>query len=86
MKNIKLDITVPEEILLTLREENFQLAIDMKKFAAIKLFQDKKLSIGQSALLADMTEEDFIKYLGSNGISIFSFKNAGDLSEDLKNA
>ena len=86
MKNVKLDITVPEEILLTLREQDYELALDMKRFTAVKLFADKKLSIGQCSVLAEMTKEDFIKYLGKNNVSIFELNNDSQLIEDLNNA
>lgn len=68
LKNVNLNISVPSEILLTLRESDKQLALDMKRYTAIKLYQDKRLSIGQCAELAEMTEEDFIRLLGDNKI------------------
>ena len=33
-----------------------------------------------------MTKEDFIKYLGQNDISIFSFKDEEEFLEELANA
>jgi hypothetical protein len=33
-----------------------------------------------------MPEEDFIRFLGENGISIFQYKNKEELLEELKNA
>lgn len=86
MKNVNINITIPEEILLTLREDGKQLALNMKKYTAIKLYQDRKLSVGHCAQLAEMTEEDFIKFMGENGVSIFGFSSADDLKEDLANA
>ena len=86
MKNVNIKITVPGEILLTLRENDKQLALNMKKYPAVKLYQDKRLSVGQCAELAEMTEEDFIKLLGENKVSIFDFKNAAELKEDFANA
>lgn len=86
MKNVKLNITIPSEILLTLRENDKQLALNMKRYTAMKLYQDKRLSIGQCAELAEMSEEDFIKFLGDNKISIFDFKGTTDLKEDIANA
>lgn len=86
MKNVNINITIPSEILLTLREDDKQLALNMKRYTAIKLYQDRKLSIGQCSGLAEMTEEDFIKLLGENRISIFDFRNSDDLKDDLTNA
>lgn len=86
MKNVNINITIPGEILLTLRESDKQLALDMKRYTAIRLYQDKRLSVGQCAELAEMAEEDFIKLLGENKISIYDFSSEADLREDLANA
>lgn len=86
MKNININISIPNEILLTLRESNNELALNMKRWSALKLFEEKRLSIGQSAELAEMTEEDFIKYLSSNKVSVFPYRNANELIEDINNA
>lgn len=84
--NIHADILVPQEILLTLRESKDDFIKDLKKTAAVKYYKEKKLSIGQCALLADMNEEEFIKYLGENKISIFNFEDEDELLGDIKNA
>ncbi len=86
MKETNLSVTVPSEILLTLRESDEQLALNMKRYTAIKLFKDKRLSIGQCAELSEMPEEDFIKLLGENNVSIFDFSDYDSLKEDLANA
>ncbi|NLW46402.1 MAG: UPF0175 family protein [Firmicutes bacterium] len=86
MNIININVAIPQEILLSLKEEEYDLALDMKRWTALKLYSDKKLTIGQCAELAEMNEEDFIKYLGINKISIFSFNNPEDLKEDIRNA
>ena len=84
---IKKTIELPEEVLLSLRTNEKEFIDEMKKTMAIKYYANKKLSIGQSAELADMAEEDFIKLLGKEKISIFRFDNIEDeLKEDVKNA
>ncbi len=55
-------------------------------WAALKLFEGKRLSIGQSAELAEMSEEDFIRYLGSNKVSVFPYHSYNELAEDMNNA
>lgn len=86
MKNVNINISIPGEILLTLRENDKQLALTMKRYTAIKLYQDKRLSVGQCAELAEMLEEDFIRLLGENKISIFDFSSTADMKEDFANA
>lgn len=86
MKNKNINISIPGEILLTLRESDAELALDMKRWSALKLFDEKRLSIGQCAELAEMCEEDFVKFLGANKVSIFPYRSYKELGEDLNNA
>jgi hypothetical protein len=82
--NVNISVSVPEGILLSLREENDAFGAQMKKWSALKLCENHKLSVGQGAELADMDEVDFIKYLGQNKVSIFG--SAEDIAGDYKNA
>lgn len=79
-------INVPEEILLDLHENEDDFAAYTKCMLAINLYKNKKISLGYCADIADMTKEDFIKYLGQNDISIFSFKDEEEFLEELANA
>jgi predicted HTH domain antitoxin len=81
---IEINLSIPEEILLSLRIESIEFAAQMKSLTALKLFEEGKLSIGQSAALADMSELDFIQFLGKNEISIFG--TSEDITEDFRNA
>ena len=81
---VTINISVPEEILLSLREESSEFAAQMKRWSALKFYENHKLSVGQAASLAGMYEEDFIRFLGQNEISIFG--TAHDIAEDFQNA
>jgi predicted HTH domain antitoxin len=83
LQTISLNLSVPSEIFLTLRETENQFISNMKKFTALFLFQNQKLSIGQGAELANMNEEDFIYFLGENKISIFEYLDESTLREEL---
>ena len=37
-------------------------------------------------MIADMSKEAFIRYLGANGVSIFQFDSKEELLEDVKKA
>lgn len=80
------NVKFPQEILLTLRESTDDFIIDMKKTVAVKYYKEKKLSLGQCAELAEMSEEAFINYLSSQQISIFNFESEEEILEDMKNA
>lgn len=85
-KMTTLNISVPSEIFLVLREDETQFASCMKKYTALNLFESRKLSIGQSAALADMSEEDFIYFLGENNVSIFEYLDEASLRREIENA
>ena len=44
------------------------------------------VSIGYCAQIAEMTEEDFIKFLGQNKVSIFQFDDTKEFLEEMNNA
>jgi predicted HTH domain antitoxin len=85
-KTKNLILSVPSEIFLVLRETESQFTSNMKKFTALFLFQNQKLSIGQCAVLANMTEEDFIYFLGENKVSVFDYLDESTLLEELADA
>ena len=80
------NISLPEEILLSLRESSDNIVKDMKQTVAVKYYKERKLSLGQCSELAEMTKEDFIYLLSINKISIFNFEDDNELLEDIKNA
>ena len=79
-------INVPEEILLDLHEDKNGFAEYIKKMLALDLYKNKKVSLGYCANIAEMTKEEFVQYLGRNGISIFSFASEEEFLEELGNA
>ena len=69
---------------LSLREDSSEFAANMKLMSAIKLYENQKLSVGQCAQVAEVSEEDFIKILGKNRLSIFG--TSQDIQGDCLNA
>ena len=57
-----------------------------RKAIALDYYTRLHVSIGYCAEIAEMTEEEFIKYLGRNNISIFQFDDADEFREELANA
>lgn len=84
--NVSRKIEFPEEILLTLRKSEDEFISEIKKTAAVKYYKEKKLSLGQCAVLAELCEEDFIKYLSYHKVSIFNYDSPDELFEDIRNA
>ncbi len=81
---VNVTVPVPEDVLLSLRVESDEFATQMKALTALKLCEQRKLSIGQSAAFAGMDEASFIKFLGQNKVSIFG--SGMDIAEDYMNA
>lgn len=79
-------INIPEEILLDLHEDKDDFADYMKKMLALDLYKNKKVSLGYCSSVAEMTKEEFVQYLGMNGVSIFSFATEDEFLEELANA
>jgi predicted HTH domain antitoxin len=81
---VNVTVPVPEGILLSLRVEGDEFASQLRVLAAMKLYEQQKLSLGQSAAFAGMDKLSFIKFLGQNKISVFG--PASEIEEDCKNA
>jgi predicted HTH domain antitoxin len=52
---------------------------------ASKLYEEGKLSLGEAAQLAELSERTFIEIMGRFDISLFNY-NAEELRNDVKNA
>lgn len=59
--------------------------IESKLTDVVNHYKEKKLSLGQCVLLAEMSEEDFIKYLAAKGVSMFNFETENEILEDIRN-
>ena len=57
-----------------------------RRAVALGYYTQSGISIGYCAQIAGMTEEEFIKYLGQNHISIFRFDGQEEFLEELDNA
>lgn len=65
------------------REQANQFA---RRAVALGYYTQSGVSIGYCAQIAGMTEEEFIKYLGENHISIFRFDDRKEFSEEADHA
>ena len=69
MPHVSMDI--PDDLLLTLREQPGEFAQEMRLVAAIHYLREKRLSLGQAARLAGMNRLDFLDALAERGIPAF---------------
>src|SRR2546426_3907388 len=80
-----IQIELPDEVLLSLKEtpESFTKVIRMA--AAAKLYELGKLSSGRAADLAGLSRVRFLQALGQYGVPIFDLTEE-ELAQDLRNA
>lgn len=57
-----------------------------RQAVALGYYAQNGVSIGYCAQIAEMTEEEFIKYLGENHISVFRFDDKEEFLEEMENA
>ena len=68
-----LNINIPEEVIFVLKKDKKALESEISKMLALKLYSEKKLSLGKCAELAGMPKNDFVQYLGENSIDIYRY-------------
>ena len=83
MSTVQLEI--PEEVLISLKETPETIARELQILAADKLFELGKLSSGRAAQLAGMSRVQFLLLLGQYQVSPFSLTTE-ELERDVNNA
>ena len=79
-------INIPEEVLFDAKMSHEQARQFVRQLTALGYYTKNGISIGYCSQIAGMTEEEFIKYLGQNHISIFQFDGQEEFLEELNNA
>ena len=79
-------IQIPNEVLFDTKMTEEEASQFARRAVALGYYTQSGVSIGYCAQIAGMSEEDFIKYLGKNHISIFRFDNKEEFLEELENA
>jgi predicted HTH domain antitoxin len=78
-------IDVPNEVLISLKESPETISQELSILAAVKLFELGKLSSGRAAQLAGMSRVEFLNTLGQYRVSPFAL-TAEELEYDIDNA
>lgn len=79
-------IKIPDEVLYDTKMTEAEANDFAKKATALMLYSKSHVSIGYCSQIAGMPEEDFIKFLSSNEVSIFSFDDRDEFLEEMNNA
>lgn len=79
-------VNIPEAVLYDTRMSQEEAGKFARRAVALGYYAQSGVSIGYCAQIAEMTEEEFIRYLGENHISIFKFDNQEEFLEEMENA
>ena len=77
---------IPDEVLFDTKMNHEQANQYARRAVALCYYTQSGVSIGYCSQIAGMTEEEFIKYLGQNHISIFRFDDQEEFLEEVENA
>ncbi|RKH75114.1 UPF0175 family protein [Corallococcus praedator] len=80
-----IQITIPEEVLISLKATPDNLSRELCLLAALKLFELGRLSSGRAAQLAGLSRVEFLNSLGRYQVSPFAL-SAEELAQDVQNA
>ncbi len=79
-------IDIPEEVMYDTKMNKSQASAFARAAVALGYYTQSGVSIGYCAQIEGMSEEDFIKYLGANGVSIFKYESIDDLRAEVQDA
>lgn len=82
----QISIRIPDAVMYDTHMSEEQAAAFARCMVALGYYTQNNVSIGYCAQIADMTEEEFIKYMGKRNVSIFRFENKAEFLEEMENA
>ena len=81
----QISVAIPEAVLYDTRMSQEEAALFSKRAVAMEYYK-QGVSLGYCAQIADMAEEDFLRYLGEHQISVFQFDDEAEFLSEAQNA
>ena len=79
-------VSIPDEVMYD-RGLSVAQAQDLaRRMTALGLYATENVSLGYCSEIAGMHKEDFMRFLGTFGVSVFRYDDLSELEEDLANA
>lgn len=83
---MSINVNIPDAVLFDTKMSP-QIAEEYaRQTVALSYYTQKGVSLGYCAEIAGMNKTDFIRLLGENKISIFSFDDEAEFTEEMENA
>lgn len=79
-------ISIPDEVLFDKGMSVGDAQDFARRMTALGLYARRNVSLGYCASIAGMAKADFMRFLGSFGISVFHYDDEGEFDEELANA
>lgn len=70
-----ININIPEDILIALGKNEMEIAQELLVIGAENFYESNKLSLRKCAMLANMSEERFLRRLNKDGLPIFKYED-----------
>lgn len=80
----KIEIEVPEELFLNLKQSDEEFKKELKLLMAIDLYKKSRLSLGKAAELSGFSKLGFIDMLNFRGEPVFDYSE-DEITRELKN-
>ena len=82
----QVSVNIPNEVLYDTHMSTADATAFARQMVAFGYYTQNNVSIGYCAKIAGMSEEDFILFLGKNGVGLFDKMTEEDLLRDIRNA
>ena len=79
-------VPIPDSVLFDTRMTIDDAQKLAQRMTALGLYRFGGVSLGYCCEVANMPKDDFVRFLGENGVSIFHFDSDEEFAEELQNA